>query len=143
MIEKKATNTLLGVDYGASRIGVAFARGNAIAPIETINTKNENFAIQEIARYCVENKVEKVIIGLPLTLDGKETSTSKKVRQFGKKVRIYTKRPVEYQNEYGTSQDALATAIDMGVSKKSRRISDHLAAYLILKDYLDDSSTGS
>ena len=129
---------LLGIDFGEKRIGIAMSLNNSVVPLNTINNTSDTAAIQEIGRYSIENKVKKIIIGIPLTADGKETPKARIVRRFGKKVKIYTKKPVEYYNEYGTSVEAMEYALDTGISQKRRKTHDHLAAAIILKKYITD-----
>lgn len=132
--------TLLGIDYGTSRIGIALSKGDIVTPIETVKTKIAEFSIQKIARYCIENKVERIVIGLPLTVDGKETAFAREVKRFGKQVKVRTKKPVTYHNEFGSSNTALADAIDYGISQKNRRVNDHLAAAVILREYISETT---
>ncbi len=131
--------TVLGIDYGTTNIGLALARNGIIAPLTTLTLNNEVYAIQAISRYCIENHVDELVVGLPLSHAGKETKMSKKVMQFGKKLRIYTKRHVTYQDEFGTSMDAHEETIRLGATVKERRTTDHIAAYFILKDFLEEA----
>lgn len=126
---------LLGIDYGSSNIGLAFGVNNLVSPLRVISGKNHNEAVSEISRYIIENKVDRVIVGLPLSPDGKESDQSKEVRKFGKLLKINSKKPVHYVNEYRTSQDSVTEAINLGISKKRRRVIDHLSAALVLKEY--------
>ncbi len=126
---------LLGIDYGSTNIGLAFGINGFVSPLKVISGKNTNEALAEISRYVIENKVEKVVVGLPLRSDGKETPQSREVRNFGKILKIHTKRPIFYVNEYRTSKESVTEAINLGISKKRRQIVDHLSAALILKEY--------
>ncbi len=50
----------LGLDYGASKIGVAIATGPLAEPLTTLNTKN---AIQAIKDLIVKHNINTIIIG--------------------------------------------------------------------------------
>lgn len=126
---------LLGIDYGSSNVGLAFGINNLVSPLRVLNGKDHHEVIREISRYIIENKVDKIVVGLPLSPDGKETSQSKKVRRFGKLLKVGIKKPVHYVNEYRTTEESITEAINLGVSKKRREIVDHLSAALILKEY--------
>lgn len=143
MKPKKPTNTkdelLLGIDYGETNIGLAFGRNGLASPLSIIPAKNEDEALREIARFAIENKVTKIIMGIPLTADGKETAESLKVRRFSKLLKIYLKKPLELVNEHSTSIEALDEAIDIGMSQKGRRKVDNLSAALILTRYFEKS----
>ena len=132
--------TILGIDYGEKRVGLALSMRDTVAPLTTLDNTNETHTIQTIVRYGIENKAEKFVVGLPLTADNKETPMAKIIKRFGKKIKIYSKKPVEYQNELSTSETALDYAIDLGVSQKRRKKNDALAAELILRNYITDHS---
>ena len=68
---------LLGVDYGSSHTGLAFGREGLVSPLHVIDSKDLNFVKAEIAKVSLGNKVSKVIMGLPLDVDGKDTTQSK------------------------------------------------------------------
>lgn len=129
--------TVIGIDYGKTNIGVALGRNGLVAPLQVIPAKDIQTAINMINRLAIENKVQKFILGLPLTAENKETKQSLETRHFGKLLKVLSKRPVEYVNEFNTSQDAEDEAIETGITQKRRRINDHLAAALILKHYYD------
>lgn len=126
---------ILGIDYGLSNIGLAFGINNLVSPLKVISGRDSNTAISEISRCVIENKVDKIIMGLPISADGKETPMSRKVRRFSKLLKIRIKRPVTFVNEYRTSEESVTEAINLGVSKKKRRSIDHLSAALIIKEY--------
>ena len=126
---------ILGIDYGSANIGLAFGINNLVSPLKVISGRNTNTAISQISRYIIENKVDKIIMGLPVSVGGKETPMSRKVRRFSKLLKIRTKMPVTFVSEYRTSEESITEAINLGVSKKRRRSIDHLSAALIIKEY--------
>ena len=138
MAKKKTQETeevLIGIDYGEKNIGIAFAKNGIVSPTKVISGTRDEVAITEIARFVLENKVTKIIVGLPLTSDGKDTNQSRKVRRFVKLLKIRLKKPVEFVNEFRTTKDSITEAINLGISKKRRSTVDHLSAALILKEY--------
>ncbi len=130
----------LGIDYGERNIGLALGHNNLTMPIKTVSNKTDRDAIFEINKVIIENKVGNIVIGIPLTAEGKETKESLIVRRFAKNLKTITKRPVIFQNEFGTSKNALKEAISLDVSQKKRRANDHLAATLILKTFFEENS---
>lgn len=137
MTKTPQDETLLGIDFGEANIGLALGRNGLTTPLHTVSGANEDQAIREIARFVIENKVDRIVMGLPLTAENKETAKSLQVRSFSKKLKIAIKKPVIFINEYMTSKTALKGSISMGMSQKSRRTIDHIAAALILKNYFD------
>lgn len=126
---------LLGVDYGEKNTGLAFGRNGLTSPLHVIQSGDVNVVKAEIARIVLENKVSKIIVGLPLDKDGKDTPQARIVRRFAKILKIHLKRPVEFVDEAGSSKEAVEEAIKSGLSQKSRRKDHHLAAALLLKRY--------
>lgn len=129
------SETILGIDYGEGNIGLAFGRNSLVMPLKIISGKDSETAVHEISRYIYENKIDKAVIGLPLTVDGKETNQSRKVRRFARLLKIKSKKPVDFVNEYRTTEESITEAINLGTSKKHREKIDHLSAAIILKEY--------
>ena len=94
----------LGIDYGERNIGLALGYNGLVMPLRTVSNKTERDALFEINKVIVENKVGNIVIGIPLTADNKETKESAIVRRFGNNLKTITKRPVIFQNEFGTSK---------------------------------------
>ena len=134
-MEKIDPKTYIGIDYGLTNIGVAMGRNGLVVPIKVIAGKSESEAIHEITRIAMENNAVKIVVGLPLSSQGKETQQSLKTRKFAKLLKIFTKKPVELYDEHSSTKEALSEAISTGISQKHRGIKDHLSAALILKRY--------
>ena len=137
--QDSALPRFLGIDYGEKNIGLALGYNGLTMPLKTVSNKTDRDAIFEINKVIIENKVGNIIIGIPLTAENKETKESLIVRRFAKNLKTISKRPVIFQNEFGTSKDALKEAISMDVPKKRRASNDHLAACLILKTFFEEN----
>ena len=124
---------LLGIDYGEKHTGLAFGRHGLASPLHVIEGSDPNVVKAEIARIAIENRVTKIVMGLPLGKDGKETHQSRVVRRFAKILKIHLKRPVEFVDEFNSSKEAVADAIKTGISQKKRQNDHHLAAALLFK----------
>jgi len=131
------TEILLGIDYGTTKIGVALGRNDLVMPMEEINGKHDLTAVHELTRLILENKVAKVIMGLPVTADGKDTYQARKVRRFSKLLKAISKKPVIFCNEYLTTQESLEEGHAKHLLSPSAR-EDALAAALILKRYYNE-----
>lgn len=129
----------LGIDYGETNIGLALGFNGTVSPLKILPAKNLNQALYEINRIVIENKIGTLVLGIPLSAEGKETKESLVVRRFAKTLKVVTKRPVIFQNEFGTSRIALSEAINLDIPKRKRSSNDHLAAALILKMYYNDT----
>lgn len=126
---------LLGIDFGESRTGLAFGRSGLVAPLEVVDSKNEEILIERISRLIIENKVDKLVVGLPLDWNDKETAQSMKVRKFVKRLKLRVKRPVAFVSEHGSTKEAVSEAIKSGFSMMRRRTNDSLSAAIVIKRY--------
>ncbi len=131
---------ILGIDYGETHIGLALGVNDIVSPLKVVMAKDQKIALFEINRVVIENKIGLLVLGLPLTAEGKETKESLVIRRFAKTLKTITKRPVVFQNEFGTSKAALKEALDIDIPMKKRALNDHLAAALILKEYFNETS---
>jgi len=95
--------------------------------------------ISEITRVCLEEKIEKIVLGLPLNARGEPTPQSLKVREFGKRLARRVGRPVVFWDEFQSSKEALQEAIALDISQKRRRTLDDIAAMVMLRRYFADS----
>lgn len=120
---------ILGVDFGERKIGLAISDGSLAEPFSIIESGNQEGAIQEIAKICEREKIQKIVLGMP---DG-----SQKVRNFGQKLSKKTDLRIIFWDETLTSEEALAKMIEAGRPQRKRRHLDDVAAALILQEYLD------
>lgn len=124
--------TLLAFDYGTKKIGVAI--GNTLTrqarPLEILTplTREQRFAA--IGRLLDEWQPQRVIVGLPLTLDGGEQYASLRCRRFANQLRGRFGLEVELIDERGSSLEAQHI---LG----SNAPDDAVAAAVILQRYFD------
>jgi putative holliday junction resolvase len=131
---------LMGIDYGEKNLGLALGRAGYVAPLKVIDAKHTQTAFHEIMRIALQNKVVAFVIGLPLNADGKDTKKSLEVRKFANRLKIFSKKPVHYQNEYASTIMAIDEMVDFDISQKKRNTKDHFAAALILKQFYNENS---
>ena len=84
-----AAGVILGFDFGRARIGVAVGQrltGRA-RPLEPLNARDDAGLEPAIDRLCAEWKPDCLVIGLPLSMDGSETETSRAARAFADRLR--------------------------------------------------------
>lgn len=127
--------TLLAFDYGTKKIGVAL--GNTLTrharPLLILQpgTRVERFA--QIQTLLDEWQPERVIVGLPLTLDGHEQYASLRCRRFANQLHGRFGVRVELVDERGSSMEAQEI---LG----THAADDAVAASVILQRYLDTLS---
>jgi len=130
---------LLAIDYGERRIGIALSDPVQIIafPYIIIDTKKTPLFFSKIAEIVNEQDIEKVIIGIPLDINGKETEKSIQIRNFAKELKQYIDLPIIFWDESYTTQEATKILhLKKKSLKKNKYRLDMIAASLILKDYL-------
>lgn len=80
----------LGLDIGNKRTGVAISDPEGILafPLTVITNNNEDATIDDIVRLAEEYEIERIVIGLPYSLDGNIGPQAKKVRVFTGKLSL-------------------------------------------------------
>jgi putative holliday junction resolvase len=130
---------LLSIDPGEKRIGVAISDPLALTAqgLETIAFTEQEQALERIAALCEEYKVEKLIVGNPLKLDGSRGKAVELAEELAHRLEQRTGLPVIMVDERLTSGSVEKILISGGTSRKKRRaVRDKLAAALILETYL-------
>lgn len=124
--------SILGIDYGAKRIGLAIVEEGTkvVLPFGVIENKNLNFVLAELKKIVQEEKVTKLVIGLPVSLSGQEGPKARETRKFIDFLAKNLAVPTVAIDERLTSR--LADTLAQG-TKGSRDIG---AAMVILEDYL-------
>jgi len=131
---------MLGLDMGDSRIGVALSDplGIMASPLTIISRTDEEADIEAIIAIARQNEVARIIIGLPLSMDGSLGKQANKVKEFAAELSCQIDIPIEFKDERLTT--VLAKRIVRNVRKTSRETRyDAAAAALILQSYLDSA----
>jgi putative Holliday junction resolvase len=134
---------ILGLDYGARRLGFAVSDpGKVVAtPREVVTVQNDREAAQAVARLCRETGAERLVIGLPLRLDGGASEQTTRVRAFAESLKEQLTIPVELWDERFTTATAEQALIEGGTRRQRRKeVVDKLAAQIMLQHYLDANS---
>jgi len=131
---------ILSLDIGTKRIGIAkgnsrFKIANPLTTLNRTNLKNDLIFIKNI---ILENNIELIILGLPMTLSGKEEHSARYVRKFAKDIQKVIDISIEFWDERFSSVSAERVLIKGNVSRQNRKGKvDKVAATIILQNYLD------
>jgi putative Holliday junction resolvase len=131
---------LLGIDFGTKRVGLAVSDGTAgmAFPLKTIERTTREALFDELLKTIEEERVGKVIVGLPLDLSGQETLSTRQAANFAASLKRRTDLPVVFADERLSSAEAEDRLHEAGVSGKSlKKVLDSQAAVLILESYLE------
>lgn len=131
--------TILALDVGAQRIGVARASTFARIASPLVTLINDNTTFDEIAALIKSEDVGALVVGLPRGLEGQETAQTQVIRDFVTELKTKTDLPVYFQDEALTSQKAESELESRGKPFSKGDI-DALAATFILDDFLQDNA---
>ena len=133
----------VGVDVGDVRIGVAVSDpdGMLASPLETVPAGQD--AVRRLAAIVSEHEALECVVGLPLSLSGREGPAAVKVRAFAAALReAIVPVPVRLVDERMSTMTADSQLRESGRSGASKRaIIDQAAATVILQAALDAERT--
>ncbi|HYX92895.1 MAG TPA: Holliday junction resolvase RuvX [Myxococcaceae bacterium] len=130
----------MGLDVGTRTVGIAVsdALGITAQGLTTLRRTNLKSDLAEMKRLVAEHEVTRLVVGLPLNMDGSEGPRAQASRAFGEAAARATGLPLEYQDERLTTVAAERVLLEADVSRRKRReVIDRLAAQLILQSWLD------
>jgi len=141
--------SILAIDYGRARIGLAIAdlETGLARPLATLERVNRNEDMRRLREIVGEHGVRQIVVGLPLRLDGTRGDMAEEASRFAARTRKQLAVPVDMVDERLTSWEAerlleeqsgriLHDAKAHGKSKPRASV-DAVAAAVILKDYLE------
>ena len=132
---------VVAIDLGERRIGVAVSDSGGILAVghETVARSGEEAADHaELARIVAETGAERVVIGLPLSLDGTEGPAAQKVTAEAAAIEASLGVPVELYDERFTTVEASRALAGAGMRSRARRqVVDEAAATVLLQSWLD------
>jgi len=121
---------LLGIDYGAKRVGIAISDdGGEMAFAKVVLSAGDDL-IEKIADLCESERVEGIVIGESKNYQGKENPIMEAVHSLKKNLEEATKLPIFFEPELMTSMEAERL-------QGHSAMHDASAAALILKSYID------
>ena len=139
--EKYVIMRVMALDIGKVRIGIAQTDEMQIiaSPLMVFTrTKSINNDAKYIASLISENNVGKLVVGLPLKLDGSAGDSVDMVNEFTEKLKKFTNIEIIMQDERLSTVSAQRILLEGNVRRDKRKnVVDKIAATIILQDYLD------
>jgi putative Holliday junction resolvase len=130
---------VLAVDPGDKRIGLAISdpTGTISRPLCVIEHVSRAKDAQKIVDISIENGADLIVVGWALDSDGDVGYRARKSKRLADVVGDLTDIPVKMWDESGTTQAAIQSRIETGLSRKKRKGHlDDVAASILLQDYL-------
>jgi putative Holliday junction resolvase len=134
---------ILGIDYGTRRMGVAASDplGIVATPRAVVQVRSDGGAREAVARFVEETGACRIVVGLPLNMDGTSSEMTTRVRAFAEALRGELAVPVVMWDERLSSAQAERAMVDADVSRARRReVTDKIAAQIMLQSYLDSTA---
>jgi len=140
-IEKiKKKSRLMGIDPGGKRIGIAISDENKIVatPYTTIIREKYSDLVFQIKDIINEHKIDGIVIGNPINMDGSEGPSSQSAKDLAKNLSKDITENVTLWDERLSSKGAfnLSNELAVNTSKKVEKL-DENSAQFILQGLLD------
>jgi putative Holliday junction resolvase len=130
----------LGIDHGSKRLGLAISdpSGRVALPAGTLPSRGLERDLAAIRRVVEERQVERIVVGLPLHMDGRPGPQAEAARRFAQRLAEELGLPVDTMDERWTTREAERALQATGrKGKKKRAVIDSVAAALLLRAYLE------
>ena len=128
------------MDPGAKRVGLAVSdpTGTIAQPLSTLPAEPADTLAERLAGVAKQNDVKRIVVGLPLRMDGSHGPEAKSAQALAAALRKASRLPVELVDERLTTAAAERSLIAGGVKRATRRQTvDRVAAALLLQTHLD------
>lgn len=136
-------NTVLGFDFGTTRMGVAIGQSitGSATPLAPLKAKEGIPNWGEITKLVDEWLPDAFVVGLPLDMDGSENEMCQRARKFAKRLHGRFNRPYHMMDERLSSYEAKGQVIARGGNRNFKENSvDGLAAQMILETWFMELS---
>jgi putative pre-16S rRNA nuclease len=121
---------ILALDFGEARCGCALSdpTGTLATPLAAVERPATRKGLAALAALVRDNDVERVVVGLPLTLAGEEGQQARETREFIARLEDLVTVPIDLHDERLTTRQAERTG--GGADADSRAAAHLLEAYL-------------
>ena len=133
---------ILGIDLGSKRIGLAVSdeQGSIAFPAGILQSRGRKRDLSALRALIIERGIARVVVGLPLHLDGRRGPEAEAATQFAAELARTAGIPVDTLDERWTSVEAERLLEQAPARKKKARREkgtvDEMAASIILRTYL-------
>lgn len=131
---------IMSIDYGDVRTGIAISdiRGILASPLCVIKESYQPKLVDKIIELINENKIEKIVIGLPRNMDGSYGYRCDDCKSLGQAISEKINIDIEFEDERLTTVMAHNILSENNVrGAKRKQTVDAVSAVMILQGYLD------
>ena len=127
---------IMALDVGTKRIGIALSDFLQViaTPYSTISRVPEKDALEFITNLARENRVEKIVVGVPINMDGSQGFQAQDCIDFAQKIFGFD---IIFEDERLTSEEAEQRLRSRKIDfRKNKGLVDMESACVILEQYL-------
>jgi putative holliday junction resolvase len=135
---------VLAVDPGEKRIGLAISdpTGTIARPLQVLKHQSREKDARAIVELALLEKAALIVVGQPLDSEGRVGFQARKYQRLAHVIQAQADIPVVLWDESGSTDAAIQSRLQMGVSRKKRKGHlDSVAACIILQDFLIENET--
>lgn len=132
------------IDFGRKRIGLAItdADGRGAYPVGIVERRSLKEDLDAIRSQLAERRVSRIVVGLPLNMDGTEGPSARAARAFAEHLGTATGVAIEMFDERLTSVEAEERLRSASMSRSGKKaVRDAVAAAVILEGWLESRRT--
>jgi putative Holliday junction resolvase len=140
---------ILGIDYGDVHLGLAVSDRLLITaqPLGKYQLKSKQEDRKYFQDLIAQHEIGKIVIGLPLRMDGTPGTRVKKTEEFAEWMKAFLDIPIIFWDERLTTKQALGILqAQRAKPSEKKRLKEQISATLILASYLEsirDESHGA
>ena len=125
---------VLALDYGSARCGCALSdpTGTIVTPIAPVERPDTRRGVAQLQRLVREHEVQRVVVGLPLSLRGHDTEQTRRSRAFAEHLAARLEAGVQLE----LHDERFTTRIAQRLGRGSAASEDSRAAAHLLEDWL-------
>lgn len=130
---------ILGVDFGDSRTGLAICDKTEMlaSPLTVVHEKDFDLCAEKVAAEAKNNRVERIVVGLPKNMNGSFGPRAELCTQFAEKLKELSGLETVMWDERCTTVSAHNILNETNTrGKKRKAVVDAVAATIILESYM-------
>lgn len=131
---------ILGIDFGDKNIGLAISDRLQITaqPLALYRTQGKQEDLIYFKKLSAEHEIEKIVIGLPLRMNGTLGTRAEKTKTFASWLEKSLNLPVVFWDERLTTKQAFKILKEQNIRpQRKKSLKDQISATLILSSYLE------
>ena len=131
---------LLGFDLGEKTLGIALSDLSRMiaSPLVILPKDKLKKLVEDIEKIVIDHKIQGIILGLPMNMNGSEGPRCESVRQFAKNIDPFFQIPIFLWDERLSTMAVSRIMIEADLSrKKQKQVVDKMAAGYILQGAMD------